>query len=174
MTVILQVLSFALLIALQLPVLFAWHVVSVDDFGAVGDNHTDNTAAFRAALLAVAGGGEVFVPASGVYQTAPFNLTSNVALHVEGVVRGVTNRSAFPIIGPLPSYGTDLDTGGHARRQPLIFSVGASNVSVFGGGLIDVSQKFGPRETKSVVSHSLLPLFRAPDGTGTPSSTTEA
>jgi hypothetical protein len=42
-------------------------VVSVLDFGAVGDwNQTDNTAAFTAALAAVAGaGGIVFVPAGG-------------------------------------------------------------------------------------------------------------
>lgn len=49
-----------------------WKFVSVTDFGAVGDNETDNTIAFRAALLAVASGGEVLVP-NGVFQTAPFN-----------------------------------------------------------------------------------------------------
>jgi polygalacturonase len=37
----------------------AWKSVSVEDYGALGDNSTDNTKAFRDALLAVAGGGEV-------------------------------------------------------------------------------------------------------------------
>ena len=61
----------------------AWKRVNVEDFGAKGDNATDNTEAFRAALRAVAaGGGEVLVPAAKVYQTAPINLTSNVVLRV--------------------------------------------------------------------------------------------
>lgn len=114
----------------------AWRTVSVEDFGAVGDNSTDNTLAFRAALQAVSGGGEVLVPA-GVFQTAPFNLTSNIVLRVDGTIRGVENRSAYPLIGVLPSYGHDLDTGGAARRQPLVFSVGASNLSISGSGTID-------------------------------------
>lgn len=51
--------------------------VSVTDFGAVGDNKTDCTVAFRAALAAVraAGGGEVVVPAPGLYKTLPVNLS---------------------------------------------------------------------------------------------------
>ena len=41
----------------------SWTSVSVEDYGAVGDNQTDNTKAFREALLAVKdGGGEVVVP----------------------------------------------------------------------------------------------------------------
>lgn len=70
-----------------------WRAVSIEDFGAVGDNKTDSTHAFRAALLAVkAGGGEVLVPANKIYQTAPINLTSNVVLRVEGTMRAVEDR----------------------------------------------------------------------------------
>ena len=36
-----------------LPTCDSYLVVSVTDFGAVGDNATDNTAAFRAAFAAV-------------------------------------------------------------------------------------------------------------------------
>jgi hypothetical protein len=44
-------------------VALSWKSVSVEDYGAVGDNRTDNTKAFREALLAVRdGGGEVVVP----------------------------------------------------------------------------------------------------------------
>jgi hypothetical protein len=84
----------------------AWKTVSVVDFGAKGDNATDNTAAFHAALLAVekSGGGEVLVPAwqyeenddirvYQVFQTAPINLTSNVVLRVEGHMRAVQDKS---------------------------------------------------------------------------------
>ena len=47
----------------------AWRSVSVSEFGAIGDNKTDNTEAFRAATRAVDGGGEIVVP-SGIFQTA--------------------------------------------------------------------------------------------------------
>ena len=63
----------------------AWKAVSVEDFGAKGDNLTDNTVAFRAALAAVkASGGEVLVPGGklSVYRTAPVNLTSNGVTNV--------------------------------------------------------------------------------------------
>ena len=79
------------------------------DFGAVGDNRTDNTKAFRLALLAVKGGGEVLVPgpaATAVFRTGPINLTSNVVLRVEGTMRAVEDREAFPQIAVLPSYGS--------------------------------------------------------------------
>ena len=72
----------------------------------MGDNRTDNTKAFRTALLAVKQeGGEVLVPADKIYQTAPVNLTSNVVLRVEGTMRAVEDRDAFPKIGVLPSVG---------------------------------------------------------------------
>ena len=61
------------------------------------DRSSDNTKAFRGALLAVAGGCEVLVPA-GTFRTAPANLTSNVVLRVDGEMRAVENRSAFPKI----------------------------------------------------------------------------
>jgi polygalacturonase len=89
----------------------AWKAVSVDDFGASGDNSTDNTKAFRSALAAVKqeGGGEVLVPATGVYRTGPVNLTSNVVLRVEGTMRAVQDRTLFPKVAILPSV----------RRDPL-------------------------------------------------------
>lgn len=116
-----------------------WISVNVEQYGAVGDNHTDNTAAFRKAMSAVAavGGGEVLVPAGKCFQTAPFNLSSNVVLRVEGIVRAIENFHAFPILPVLPSYGHDLDTSSNARRHPFIFAVGASNISIVGDGIID-------------------------------------
>lgn len=78
-----------------------WRVVSIEDYGAKGDNKTDNTAAFRSALKAVqAGGGEVLVPgpASRIFQTAPINLTSNVVLRVEGTMRAVPTCSSYSML----------------------------------------------------------------------------
>ena len=110
--------------------------LNVIDFGAVGDNATDCTAAFRGALAAAAaaGGGQVRVPAPGVYQTAPFNLTSNVDFRVEGTVFGVADAGRFPWVAPLPSYVSEAPG---PRRHPLVWAVGARNVSVSGPGVID-------------------------------------
>ena len=112
----------------------AWRVVSVTDFGAVGDNATDCTGAFRAALSAVAaaGGGEVVVPAPGAFKTGPFNISSNTQLTVNGGVVGVADIAAFPLVALLPSYGDILP-----RRHPLVWAVGATNVSIRGAGIID-------------------------------------
>ena len=108
--------------------------VSIEAFGAVGDNATDCTFAIRAALSAVAaGGGEVLVPAAGVYKTGPLNLTSNVRLRVEGVLFGLEDSSRFPAVAELPSYGNVLPP----RNHPLVWAVHASNVSVVGGGIIN-------------------------------------
>jgi hypothetical protein len=115
----------------------AWRTVSVEDFGAKGDNSTVNTKAFRAALASVAGGGEVVVPAGGCFRTAPVNLTSNVVLRVDGTMRAVEDREAFPIIGVLPSVGHDYDTNGPARYQSFVFAVGGRNISIVGKGVID-------------------------------------
>ena len=60
-----------LLCLLGRPALGAWRSVSVVEMGAKGDNATDNTKAFRAALASVEGGGEVVVPAGGCFRTAP-------------------------------------------------------------------------------------------------------
>jgi len=120
----------------------AWKSVSVEDFGAKGDNATDNTDAFRKALEAVVGGGEVVVPASKVFQTAPVNLTSNVVLRVEGTMRAVEDKSKFPIIDILPSVGHDYDTNGHSRYHPFVYAVGGSNITITGKGVIDGAGAF--------------------------------
>jgi len=131
--------TLAILLACCFARAASWRTVSVEDYGAKGDNSTDNTAAFRQALLVVRtdGGGEVIVPDAGVFRTAPFNLSSNVLLRVEGVVRGVDEQAAFPVVGVLPSYGHDTDTNGPARRHPLVWAVDARNVTIAGRGTID-------------------------------------
>lgn len=131
-----------LLLGCLSPSAHGWKSVSVEDFGAIGDNATDNTKAFRAALAAVVGGGEVLVPASKVFRTAPVNLTSNVVFRVEGTMRAIQNRSLFPKIGILPSVGHDYDTNGQCRRHPFIFAVGGSNISVVGSGTIDGAGRY--------------------------------
>jgi polygalacturonase len=56
-------------------------VYDLREFGAVGDGRAVNTAAFEAAVAAIAerGGGRLTVPV-GRWLTAPFNLTSRMTL----------------------------------------------------------------------------------------------
>jgi polygalacturonase len=122
-----------------------WKVVSIEDYGAKGDNATDNTKAFRNALLAVEGGGEVLVPgpvSTKIFQTAPINLTSNVVLRVEGTMRAVEDKSKFPVIDVLPSVGHDYDTNGPSRYHPFVFAVDGSNITIAGEGTIDGAGAF--------------------------------
>lgn len=63
-------------------------VVSVKDFGAVGDGVTDDSAAIRAAVAAVtATGGSVYLPAGAYKVTAATGDTSNTAIYVPSNVR---------------------------------------------------------------------------------------
>jgi polygalacturonase len=112
--------------------------VSITDFGAVGDNATDNTGAVRAALAAVAGGGEVLVPA-GVFKTGPFNLTSNVVLRVEGTAFALESVAAFPLVAGLPSYASSMPG---PRHHPFVWTVNQTNVTVAGGGEINGAGPF--------------------------------
>ncbi len=74
----------------------AREIVSVKDFGAVGDGVTDDGAAFRSAVEAVvaAGGGEVYIP-KGTYRVkAEAGDTTNIAVYVPS---GVHIRGAGAI-----------------------------------------------------------------------------
>ena len=124
----------------------AWLVVSVADFGAVGDNATDCTGAFRAALAAVAaaGGGEVVVPAPGLYKTLPLNLSSNTRLTVDGQVWAIetTNASLWPVVGVVPTYASTFPA---TRWQPFVFVPGPErtvNISIAGAGEINGAGPF--------------------------------
>lgn len=118
-------------------VALAWTVVSVTDFGAVGDNATDNTLAFRQALTAVNGGGEVVVPAAGIFKTAPFNLSSsNTRLSVYGSIWGIENATLWPMVAGLPSYASP-DAMPGPRHHPLVWAVNATNVTIAGTGEIN-------------------------------------
>ncbi|URD91853.1 Glycosyl hydrolases family 28 [Musa troglodytarum] len=84
---------------------------NLTDFGGVGDGKTLNTESFERAVEAISklgarGGGQLNVP-SGLWLTAPFNLTSHMTLFLaEGaVILGIEDESYWPLMPPLPSYG---------------------------------------------------------------------
>jgi polygalacturonase len=124
-------------------------VLDVETYGAVADNSTLGTSAFRAAFRAAAAlvqrnGAAVVVRAAGpgVYITGCFNITSMLTFEVSlgATVMGVQDDSdeQYTIIPPLPSYGTSRDTGCHLRHQALIMSPsGTHDIKITGGGIID-------------------------------------
>jgi len=89
--------------------------VSVKDFGAVGNGIADDTAAFVAAVAAVATGGELIVPAGGTYL-----LASQVVIAKSMTVR---------LLGTIKPFAVTATAG------TALFSITASNVSITGGGV---------------------------------------
>ncbi len=109
---------------------------SVAAFGAVPDNQTDNTEAFRNAAKTCAGG-ELLVP-EGTWLTGPFNLSSNTVLRIEGTISGSQNPDAYPVVTQQP-----LDEAYRApwmrnrQYQGLVSAYSATNITVTGFGTIN-------------------------------------
>lgn len=109
--------------------------VSVQDFGAVGNGITDDTAKMQAAIDAVytAGGGKVVVPAGSTFIVSAVSyagigtgvtslvLKNNVTLQIDGVIKVKDNA-----YGPGALYGVirSLDAG-------------VSNAAIIGSGTVD-------------------------------------
>ncbi|KAI4364327.1 hypothetical protein MLD38_020435 [Melastoma candidum] len=118
-------------------------VMSITEFGGVGDGRTSNTAAFRRAVgymqgLAGRGGAQLNVP-SGVWLTGSFNVTSNFTLFLEegAFILGSQNPEEWPIIQPLPSYGRGRERLG-GRHISLIHGDGLTDVVITGNnGTVD-------------------------------------
>ncbi len=82
------------------------------DFGAVPDGKTLATEAFKKAVDAIkANHGGVLVVPRGTFLSAPFALTSNMALQLnEGaVIKATDDFSAFGLPNPLPAAQADAD-----------------------------------------------------------------
>ena len=116
------------------PPTFPDREFDVTKFGAVGDNITDNTEAFRKALstCAKAGGGRVMVP-RGEFVTGAIHLLSNVNLHVASgaTVRFTRDTSKYPVV--LTRFeGVEL-----MNFSPLIYALEQENIAITGEGTLD-------------------------------------
>ncbi|GEM_PF-672826 len=109
----------------------------ITKFGAVGDGATLNTDAFAKAIAACekAGGGNVIVP-PGVFVTAPFQLTSHMALVVQkgATIRASDKFSDFGLPDPLPATQEELSK---IKPTPLITGSKLTDVAIRGEGIID-------------------------------------
>jgi polygalacturonase len=133
--------SFAAHLDPALPVIPA-HSFRLTDFGAVGDGHTLNTAAFQKAIAAVAqaGGGTLIVP-PGVYRTLPFALCSGLDLHLEAgaVIQAPDTFAAFGLPDPATLHSQDEVAAQVTLPAPLITGTNLHDLAITGPGTIDGS-----------------------------------
>eukprot|EP00750_Incisomonas_marina_P005891 INCI14219.3.p1 GENE.INCI14219.3~~INCI14219.3.p1 ORF type:complete len:378 (-),score=43.90 INCI14219.3:468-1601(-) len=132
-------------------------ICNVLDFGAVGDNKTEDTAALAAAIRACAGkasvsprtgktvvdgGRVVLLPKNYTFLLRPVELPSHTVLHIEGDV------SAWPDIASWPNstvrqcattpYETPLpDVVLAPMKEALFWSANATNLTISGNGVVD-------------------------------------
>ena len=114
------------------PPTFAARDFAVTSYGGKGDGRSDNTKAFRDAILACnkAGGGRVVVP-KGTFLTGPIHLLSDVNLHVEAgaTIRFSTDRKKY-----LPIVFTRWQGIECYNWSPFIYGHGLTNVAITGQG----------------------------------------
>ncbi|MCS7060143.1 MAG: glycosyl hydrolase family 28 protein [Anaerolineae bacterium] len=116
-------------------------VYNILDFGAVGDGRANDASAIQSAIdtCALAGGGQVVIPAGRRFLSGTILLKSNVELHLE---RGATLAAS----GDPAHYIFRLRVGALSGGTPspddpafgmLIGADRASNIAITGGGVID-------------------------------------
>jgi hypothetical protein len=111
-------------------------VITHPAYGARGDGHSDNTAAFQKAISACSssGGGHVVVP-DGTYVTGAINLKSNVDLHLNpgATLMFSDDASKYPLV--LTRY-EGIECMNHS---PMIYAYGEKNIALTGSGTLDAS-----------------------------------
>ena len=109
-------------------------VVNLADYGGRGDGQTLNTAAFAAALAALAakGGGELLVP-PGLWLTGPIQLRGNSNLHLQrgAVIQFSRDYHLYPLTVIDLRGEREVDSASPISGQHL------ENVAITGEGIID-------------------------------------
>ena len=107
----------------------------ITKYGAVGDDKTDCTSAFKKAIekCNAAGGGRVVVP-KGVYLTGALRLLSNVNLYISkgAVVKFYTDPRKY-----LPVVYARWEGVECMNYSPLIYAFEQDNIAVTGEGVLD-------------------------------------
>jgi polygalacturonase len=124
-----------LLLVVAAPSAHSVEIFNVRHYGAVGDNTTYDTISVRAAAKALlhAGGGTLLFPSGGNFLTGPFNISSHsiVVIEAGATVTGSPRPEDYPLVDPIAMYGSG------SMPHPLIYALGATNVTLTGGGTVD-------------------------------------
>jgi len=107
----------------------------VTNYGAIGDDVTDCTDAFKKAIekCHIAGGGRVVVP-NGIYLTGSIHLLSNVNLYIskEAVIKFSIDTKKY-----LPVVYASWEGVECMNYSPLIYAFEQENIAVTGEGILD-------------------------------------
>jgi polygalacturonase len=107
----------------------------ITQFGAVGDNKTDCTNAFKKAIdqCHASGGGRVLVP-TGVYRTCAIHLLSNVNVYVskDAVIKFSADPQKY-----LPVVFARWEGVECMNYSPLIYAFEQENIAITGEGVLD-------------------------------------
>ncbi|MFI5336247.1 MAG: glycoside hydrolase family 28 protein [Opitutales bacterium] len=110
------------------------------DYGAVGDGHTLNTAAFEKAIACInaAGGGRLVVP-KGVFRTLSFALCSSLDLHLDegAVIQAPDSFAAYGLPDPSTLHSPEEVKARVQAPSPLITGSHLHDVALTGPGTID-------------------------------------
>ncbi|URE28301.1 Glycosyl hydrolases family 28 [Musa troglodytarum] len=144
-------------------------VISITDFGAVGDGKTLNTWPFKKAIYRIQhlrrrGGTLLYVP-PGVWLTGSISLTSHMTLYLaRGAVIKATQAWRWPLVDPLPSYGRGRELPGR-RYMSFIQGDGISDVIITGDLLSHSSSGLAVAFCRGSMRHTVVSMSDSTKGT---------
>lgn len=126
-------------------------IYNIEDFGAVGDGKTLNTAAIQLAIDTCAsnGGGKVVIDC-GVFMSGSITLHSGVELNIgqNGTLLGSPRVEDYPEKQGLKHIQTEWLP--RWRNASLIFAEECDNISITGNGTIDCNGKYFTEPVENV------------------------